>query len=75
MQFESRKINTKWLQQEGGGKAMRHKSFGSSLTCTGLKRSSQQEAPHRISSPFNPHPRVPSQGLSSLALSKKHLSS
>ena len=31
--------------------------------------------PHRISSPFNPHPRAPSQGLSSLALSKKHLSS
>lgn len=31
--------------------------------------------PHRIPSPFNPHSGAPSQGLSSSALSKKHLSS
>lgn len=31
--------------------------------------------PHRISSPSNPHPRAPGQGLSFFALSKKHLSS
>lgn len=31
--------------------------------------------PHRIPSPFNPHSKAPSQGLSSSALSKKHLSS
>lgn len=31
--------------------------------------------PHRVPSPFNPHSRAPSQGLSSSALSKKHLSS
>lgn len=31
--------------------------------------------PHRIPSPLNPHSRAPSQGLSSSALSKKHLSS
>lgn len=52
----------------------RHKFFIFDPTCAGLNPSLQQEAPHRIPSPFNPPSRVPSQGLSSSALSKNHLS-
>lgn len=78
MRFKSRKINNKKKMVAMRGRRRRKGHETEVLDLSHLCRAEAIRAaggPHRISSPFNPHPRAPGQGLSFFALSKKHLSS